>query len=347
MKVAFDISPLKTGHTFRGIGNYTQNLKIALSHQKTPFELDFIDSSQNLNKYDLVHHPFFDIFFHTLPIRARYKRVVTIHDVIPLIFPNHFPVGLRGNINLFLQKQALRHVTHVICDSNTSALDIANKLSYPSAKISTVYLAPGPNFKKLKDKKILSETVKKYNLPKRFCLYVGDVNWNKNVEGLIKAIAVAKLPLVLVGKAVVDIQIPQTISINKMITELNIENLITKTGYVPEDELVNIYNLAEVTIQPSFYEGFGLPVIESMSCGTPVICSQNSSLAEITSEKTAFYCDPSDTINIANKITHAFGLSSKEKESLAEKLIAAAEVFNWDKVAKQTISIYEQMLDLQ
>lgn len=347
MKVAFDISPLKNGHTFRGIGNYTQNLKIALSKQKTLFELDFVDSFENLNNYDLVHHPYFDLFFHTLPVRAKYKRVVTIHDVIPLIFPNHFPSGIKGNISLFLQKQALRSVSRIICDSNTSAFDISNKLSYPAEKISKVYLASGSNFKKINNEKMLEETAKKYHLPKRFCLYVGDVNWNKNVEGLIQAVAVAKLPLVLVGRAITDDQIPQTISINSAIAKLNIKNLITRTGYVPEEDLINIYNLAEVTVQPSFYEGFGLPVVESMSCGTPVVCSQNSSLAEITSEKTAFYCDPTDTTSIANKIIHAFNLSSKEKESLGKKLILAADAFSWDKVAKQTISIYQQILELK
>ncbi len=347
MRVAFDISPLKAEHSYRGIGSYTQNLKSALSLQKTSFQIDFVESSENLYDYDLIHYPYFDIFFHTLPIHSKNKRVVTIHDVIPLVFPSHFPSGIKGNINLFLQKLALKNVSKVISDSKTSALDISNKLSYPQSSISTIYLAAGKNFRKISDKKILSNVSKKYNLPPQFCLYVGDVNWNKNLEGLVNAIAIAKQPAVLVGKAIVNNEIPQTIALNKLISDLGIEKLIVKTGYVPESDLVSIYNLAQVTIQPSFYEGFGLSVVESMSCGTPVICSNNSSLAEIIEGKTVFICDPREPSDIADKIIRVFKISGEERTTLSKRLIGEATNYSWDEVARQTISVYKEVLGLK
>ena len=101
MKVAFDISPQLSGHSVRGIGSYTQNLKKALTNIKTNLDIEYVRSGQNTLSYDLIHYPYFDLFFHTLPIKkAQKKRIVTIHDVIPLLFPDRFPSGIRGFINL-------------------------------------------------------------------------------------------------------------------------------------------------------------------------------------------------------------------------------------------------------
>lgn len=344
MKVAFDVSPLKTGHNFRGIGSYTLNLKDALCKQKTPFELEFVENQKDLDKYQLIHHPYFDLFFHTLPIKSSIKRIVTIHDVTPLIFPNHFPSGIRGNISLFQQRLALRHTNWIICDSKNSKNDIANKFNYPASQITPIYLAASNRFREIKDTKSLAKISRKYNLPPSFALYVGDVNWNKNVEGLINAISISKKPLVLIGKALTDENLIQSIQINNLVKKLKIEDLIIKTGFVKEEDLVSIYNLATVTVLPSFYEGFGLPAIESMACGTPVVCSNNSSLSEITTSDTAIYCDPENPQDIADKIKEAFQIKDSSRKSLAVKLQQHSSKFTWDRVAKETISVYLNVL---
>src|SRR3990167_908630 len=291
VKVAIDTSPLISGHESRGIGAYTKNLAEEFKRGKWGFDFVFFDNGNCPSGVDLVHYPYFDLYFKTLPVKAHKPRIVTIHDVIPLVFPQHYPAGIRGRINFFLQKIALKNVDAVICDSKASKEDIANKLPFPKAKIHVVYLAQSSNYKRIDDRKLLNEIVKKYKLPKKFALYVGDVNWHKNIENMIKAVKISNMDLVMVGKALVDNKLPQTNKIDSLIKKLKIENQIIKTGFVEERDLVAIYNLAKVTLLPSHYEGFGLPVLESMACGTPVVASNVGSIPEISKE-TVFSCEP-------------------------------------------------------
>ena len=342
MLVAVDISPTKTGHSVRGIGSYIKNLTEEFKTGSFKSNIVFFENSSSPPPADLVHYPYFDLFFHTLPIRKKAKRVVTIHDVIPLVFPNYFPAGIKGYINLFFQKMALKKVDAVICDSKTSKIDIAEKLSIPKSKIHVVYLAPGKNFRPIDNKKSLNNIAKKYKLPENFILYVGDVNWNKNIINILKAVKHSNAKIVMAGKALTQ-DIPQTKEIENQIKKLKIQNDVTKLGYVSEADLVAIYNLADLTLMPSFYEGFGLPVLESMACGTPVICSNVASLAEIT-KNSAVYCDPNDPKDIAKKIKHIQNLSTKARESISEKSIKNSSQFTWEKTAKETIKVYKSVL---
>lgn len=344
IKIGYNTSPLKNGHKIRGIGNYTQNLLDELQKrsklQIVPFENN---PPQNV---DVIHYPYFDLFFRSLPSNSNINRVVTIHDVIPLVFPKHFPVGIRGSINLFLQKKALKNVEAVICDSKTSKNDIIQKLSYPSDKIHVVYLAAGSVFRKIEDLSQLNKIAAKFNLPKEFILYVGDVNWNKNLKNLLSAVKIANCSLVMVGKSLADLNIPQSKEIDKQIKKLNIEKNIIKTGetgYIQSEDLAALYNLAKATISPSFYEGFGLSVLESMACGTPVICSDNSSLAEITGGL-ASYCNPDSSSDIAEKINNILKSSNLKTVTTSQTLINHASKFSWKKVAEETIKVYESIV---
>ena len=107
MKVAIDTSPLKTGHESRGIGVYTKNLVGEFKSGKWDFDFVFFEKGNYPSDVDLVHYPYFDLYFKTLPLRAEKPRIVTIHDVIPLVFPEHYPVGIKGRVNLFFQKSNL------------------------------------------------------------------------------------------------------------------------------------------------------------------------------------------------------------------------------------------------
>ncbi|MDO8487462.1 MAG: glycosyltransferase family 1 protein [Candidatus Curtissbacteria bacterium] len=341
MKVAIDASPLNSGHSVRGIGSYTQKL---IENLKTVPGIELIQfDNGHIPSADVTHYPYFDLFFHTLPVAKKQKRIVTIHDVIPLIFPNRFPSGIKGYISLFFQKRGLKNTDFVICDSKTSKNDISDKLSIPKERIEVIYLAASESFKKIDDVKRLKSVKRKLKLPQNFALYVGDVNWNKNLENLINSIKISKVPLVMVGAALVDNKVPQTQALERLIKRLNLEDKIVKTGFVEEEDLVSIYNLAGVTILPSFYEGFGLPVLESMACGTPVVCSSNSSLAEIAGNLARF-CDPQNPADIAKKTLRVLNMSKKAKESLSRKLTAHASTFSWQKTAKQTINVYKKVL---
>ncbi len=343
MIVAVDISPLSSGHSVRGIGTYTHNLTEVFSSRNWGIHFKFFKGSTNPIDADIIHYPYFDLFFHTLYIRKLQKRVVTIHDVIPLISPKHFPVGLKGRFNFILQKIALKNVDAVICDSQTSKQDIAVKLAVPLDKIHVIFLAPGRQFKIINDKKSLLKIQKKYHLPEQFILYVGDVNWHKNIPNLLQAVKIAKVNLVMVGQALVDNSLPQTRQINQLISKLGLTSQVIKTGYVPDKDLTAIYNLATATVSPSFYEGFGLPVLESMACGTPVICSNIASIAEIAGP--ALICDPTNPANIAAKINSILAFPEVVRKKYSQKLIDHASHYTWSKVATETIKVYKKLFD--
>ncbi len=342
MKLAINTQPLISGHRIRGIGSYTRNLIDNLL-KINELELTQFEDPNNPPEADVVHYPYFDLFAKTLPPKSKNPRIVTIHDVIPLVFPNYFPAGVKGYLNLFFQKRSLKNINTVIADSRTSKNDIASKLSYPKEKIKAIYLAPRENFKRITNTKKIADRAKKYNLPKNFALYVGDVNWNKNIENLIRAVKIAKLDLVMVGSAIIDNQLSETIKINKLIKNLDMGDQIHKLGYVDEQDLICLYNLAQLTLLPSFYEGFGLPVLESMACGTPVVCSKVASLAEIGGDA-AIYCDPSNPDDIAAKISQVLNLTSAQLGQLSEKSIANASNYSWEKTAKQTFEVYQSLL---
>src|SRR3989338_5735874 len=347
VKVAIDISPLKTGHSVRGIGSYTKYL--VEEFKKGEFkniEFKFFESPTPPPLGDVIHYPYFDLFFHTLPILKKSSRVVvTIHDVIPLVFPNHFPTGIKGNINFFLQKFALNNVDAVIFDSKTSKDDIVSKLSIPEEKIHVVYLAPSPVFKKISVPKKLSQVVRKYDLPSQFVLYVGDVNWSKNIQNLLEAVNKSEVNLIMVGKALADESLAEVREINNLINKLNIKDKVFRVGYIKDYDLVAIYNLAQVTVLPSYYEGFGLPVLESMACGTPVVCSNVASLKEI-GQDAAIFCDPTDPNDISKKIDMISKLTTTQKEKTSQKLIKHASKFSWEKVAGETIKVYKSVSSL-
>ena len=170
-----------------------------------------------------------------------------------------------------------------------------------------------------------------------------DVNWNKNIEGLITTIAQIKIPTLLVGKAITDNNLEPVKKISKLIRRLDLEDIVTRTGYVAEDDLVAIYNLATVTVLPSFYEGFGLPALESMACGTPVVCSKAGSLKEIATGS-AIFCDPADPADIASKIKLVVNLSKSQRETLANRSQKHSAKFTWEKTAEQTVAIFKKFL---
>jgi len=342
VKVAFDISPLKTASGVRGIGSYTQNLLNSLQQCQESISVTTF-SDEKIQDADLIHYPYFDFFSHTLPIIRTKPRIITIHDVIPLIFRDHYPLGIKGIYRLLLQKIALKNADAVICDSSTSMQDIHKTLGYPLGKIFVVYLAPAPVFKKIQNVKYLNDTRKKYKLPINYFLFVGDVNWNKNIPGLLNAVKETGIHLVMVGNALVDKTLPQVQEIDKEIKNLKIDKRITKTGFVPQQDLCAIYNLASATIVPSFYEGFGLPLVESMACATPVLCSNNSSLTEIGG-KAAIYFDPSKEHDIAKTINTFLSKSMTERQRISKISQDHASKYSWSKVARDTINVYKSVL---
>lgn len=347
MKIAIDVSPLQSGHKVRGVGFYLAHLKDALVKYFPEHDYLFFENKKEIKKtVDIVHYPYFDPFFITLPFFEQHKRIITVHDLTPLVFPSHFPAGLKGNMSWQMQRINLQRSAAIITDSNSSTKDVARFTGISKNKIHTVYLAAGEQFRVIK----LSgdKVIKKYGLPERFVLYVGDVTWNKNLPRLIKAIKKVNIPLVMVGKSLVQKDFDRTNLWNKDLVTVQKEtegnSHFIKLGFIPEDDLVALYNSATAFIFPSLYEGFGLPVLEAMQSGCPVITTKEGSLSEVAGDG-AYFVDAYSEESIADGIKKVFGDKELQKK-LSEKGLAQAEKFSWKKTAAQTLAVYEQVIRL-
>lgn len=297
MRVAIDTRPLVSGDKVRGIGFYTSGLIEALAKHKV-----LVDSE----KADIIHLTKFNPLFISVPfVKPKNKKLVlTIYDLIPLIYPSHYPPGIRGKINFWINKFLIhKNVDAIITISETSKKDICRFLGVAPEKVFVTYLAPRKIFKRIADsvKRIVKD---KYNLPNSFALYVGDVNYNKNIPGLIEMCRYAKIPLVMVGKQAAEIE---TLDLGhpelSHLAGVSFKNVI-RLGFVTDEDLVSLYNLADVYIQPSLYEGFALPVLEAKACGTWVITTRIQAHVEILEsgreyswEKTA-----KDTLEVYAKV---------------------------------------------
>jgi glycosyltransferase involved in cell wall biosynthesis len=344
IRVGLDTSVLAGFSGVRGVGKYTAQLLPALRATKKVKVVEFKDRF-NLNSVDLIHYPYFDFFFLTLPFFKKKKTVVTVHDCTPLVLPQSYPPGVRGKIKFYLQRMSLKGVSAVIADSESSKKDIVRFLGVPEKKIKVIYLAADRQYQKISQSgKWPSLIRKKYNPGENFILYVGDINPNKNLPRLIRTFA--GLPqdynLVLVGKAFKNPRLAEVKSLNWLIRELGLQKRIRFPGFVPDKELVKIYNLAKVFCLPSLYEGFGFPILEAMACGCPVVTANTSSMPEVAGEA-AVLVDPNSEKSILEGLRKIIE-NSDLRNQLIDKGFKRAEEFSWQKTAQETIAVYREVL---
>lgn len=347
MRIAIDISPLSTGHSIRGVGFYLTNLKRALEKYFSSNSYTYFTQTKNVSKdADIIHYPYFDPFFLTLPLFKNKKTIITVHDLTPLVLPDLFPVGIKGKLKWLLQRKLLRSADAIITDSSSSKKDIARIADIEENKIHVVYLAAGEEFGKITDKQILEKTRKKYSLPKKFALYVGDVTANKNLPRLIKACLRANVALVMVGKALANENFDKNNPWNKDLVEVQDlakqNKAIIRLGFVPDEDLVALYNLATVFIMPSLYEGFGLPVVEAMQSGCPVVSSHEGSLKEVVGEA-GYIIDPYSIEDMSKAVKEIMGNIVLQKK-LSEKGLIQAKKFSWEKTAGATNEVYKSLM---
>jgi len=277
-----------------------------------------------------------------LPARKKCPFVVTIHDLIPYVYPE--TVG-KGYLKIFLEQmpRIIEQADRIITVSKWSQRDLEKILKVPGDRITVTYEAPEPIYRPLpvaETKKFLHE---KYGLNKDYILYIGGFGPRKNVKGLINAYneIYKELPediqLVFVGK-----QAKEFTELTMLIEALGLEDRIVWTGFAPVQDLPYFYNGARVFVYPSFYEGFGLPPLEAMACGTPTVTTNISSIPEVVG-KSAVLVNPYNTIELAEAI---YRLLTNPPLALeySQKGLRRSKLFNWQKTAKGTLEVYRSFL---
>lgn len=282
-----------------------------------------------------------------LPVRKVCPYVVTIHDLIPLFFPKLVP---KKHLILFriLMRWVARIADKIITDSYSSKKDILNRLGVPEEKIQVIYLAHHPDYHPIPDRHKIESILAKHHLNGKYLLFTGVLEPKKNLLRLIEAFHLLKtqinpdkdLKLVLVGGRGWGYAGANE-NLSRLIERRELKEEVIFTGYVPDEDLPYLYNGAELFVFPSLYEGFGLPVLEAMACGIPVVTSKVSSLPEIVGEAGKLV-DPYDPRNIAEGISEVL-TNQTLRQSMIEKGLQRAHLFSWQRTAAETLAVYRSV----
>ncbi len=272
---------------------------------------------------------------HLLPRLRRIRSVFTLHDLIFQFDPDsHKPLNIA--FLKTLMPRFLKAADAIIAVSECSKRDAVNLYRIPAEKIHVIYEGVDPRFTPITDPERLVRVRVKYHLPERFILHVGTIEPRKNLPLLFEVAAQTKQSVVVAGKLGW-----LTEPILAKVQELGVEDRVAFTGFVADDDLPALISAATVLAMPSRYEGFGLPILEALACGTPVIASDTSSLPEVGGEA-ALYAKPDDArawIEMIDRVREEPQL----RASLREKGLQQAAKFRWDTTARETVEVYQQV----
>ncbi len=278
---------------------------------------------------------------HLLPRFHNVRTVFTLHDLIPLLFPEyHLPMN-----RIFLQlmfPRFLRHADAIIAVSEQTRHDANRLLKIPPDRISVIPEAPAPHFQPVNELNELSAVRAKFNLPKRFILYLATIEPRKNHATLLDAYGnlIEKFPdtpLVLAGEPGWLFQ-----DFFNKLSNSGLHRNVILTGKVPDADLPALLSAATVFACPSLYEGFGLPPLEAMACGTAVICSNSSSLPEATGNA-AVLVDPLDVRGWSGAIENVLQNEALQTD-LEMRGLAHSKRFTWEATARATMRVYDRVL---
>lgn len=278
---------------------------------------------------NVVHAPYY-----VRPYVMPAPVVFTAHDLIPMLYPAYF---MRHERFIFGVAMALawRTAHKVIAVSQATARDLQRLLGVPDDRIAVVPEAADPAFRPQPEQAIATVR-EKYALPKEYALYFGSNKPHKNLVHLVDAWAVVAehMPIGLVIAGHWDARYPQA---KERVAVLGLERRVHFAGPVAEADAPAVYAGARVFVFPSLYEGFGLPVVEAMACGTPVVCSRTSSLPEVAGEA-ALLVDPNDTPGLVAAICRVLEDAQLARALRAKGLEQAAH-FSWEQTARATLAL--------
>ncbi len=294
---------------------------------------------------EIAHVPYF-----ASPLFPSIPTVVTVHDLIPMLLPAY-----RGSVLVRLYTRlvaaAARKADMVLTDSQASQQDIVRLLGIPAERVCVIYLAVDDIYRPVLDEHRLTETRRKYGLPENYLLYLGGFDRRKNVPTLLKAFAQlakdsgfeirdSEIFLVIAGR------LPEKGSSffpdpRPIVQRLGIGGQVVFTGWVPEEDKPALYSGARALVFPSLYEGFGLPPLEALACGTPVIASNRGSLPEIVGDG-GVLVEPDDVEGLAAAMEKLLA-DDDLRTNLRQKGLAHAARFSWEKTARETLAVYQEV----
>ncbi len=289
---------------------------------------------------DIAHVPYWGS-----PLSSPARLVTSVLDVIPLVLPE-YSRGFAGRLYTSLVSATVRGSAHIITLSHASKLDIIEYLDIPEEMITPIYLAPDEAFHPRMGRERDEAVRQKYNLPDEFVLYLGGFDVRKQVNQLLLAYSYLKqegVPLVIAGKEP-QWGSPMFPDMRQYAADLDIAEDIQWIGFVDEADKPSVMRLAKVFVFPTRYEGFGLPIIEAMACGTPVVANEVSSIPEIVGDA-AFLVSPGSAREMAGAI---IALLNQEplRQTQINNGLAQVTRYNWRKTAKETLAVYEQVMAL-
>lgn len=368
MRIAFDGTTLTPGRT--GVGYYTEHLlqHLAREVESTGDEIvvlsnKTIDTERPLPAHVRVHdgHRFPvrigwmqmlaaraldavrpDVAHFTngmIPIGSSVSTIVTIHDMSLRLYPQCHPVR-RLLLNRPLMHVAIKQAASIVTVSDSARRDLLRLHGVAPDRVSVVHEAASPSFRPITDRSELDRARAKYRLPPQFVLYVGTIEPRKNLSRLVDAFADARargIPhhLVCVGPYGWSSR-----DLARRVERLGLDGSVHFTGYAKFEDLPAIYNLADLFVFPSLYEGFGLPVVEAMASGLPVITSNTSSLGEIAGDG-ATTIDPTNTDALADAIAR-LATDEELRRDIAGRGLQRARTFSWTQTAKQMLAVYHR-----
>jgi len=326
-----DLAANKTNFTFRVSEKYFFYTALWVKF--------YLPVTAKRDKVDILHCPCY-----IAPVTDSFRVVITIHDMASWIFPENFPLKHRMVYSLLVPSSA-RKAARIIAVSESTKRDIVKFFRIPEEKIEVIYEGVSEIYKPVKDENLLKGTRRKYDIPPSspYILCVGTLEPRKNVARLIesfvylKADGKIKQKLVIAGgKGWLYDDIFRTVE------KFKVREEVIFTGCVPEGDLPSLYSGADLFVYPSLYEGFGLPPLEAMACGAPVVSSDVSSLPEVVGDA-GILVNPYEKEELAKSIYEVIN-NPELKKKMISKGIERAKKFSWQTAARKTLALYEDVV---
>ena len=302
--------------------------------QRILWEQVILPQKISRNHIDLMFYP-----DHTSSLlRKKSYVIITIHDLSFLAYPKTFPATNRIYKSLAVKYSASR-ADKIIVDSQATKIECLRLLNVPESKIKIVYNGIDSCFQKIDDETRLEKISIKFNLPQKFILFVGTLEPRKNVVRLVEAYSLLRVKkniehqLIIVGGKGWLFE-----EIFKKVNLLSLQNNVRFLGYIAQDDLVGLYNLADVFVYPSLYEGFGFPPLEAMACGCPVVTSNVSSLPEVVGNA-GLLVNCQDSEALAQNIFHVI-TDEDCRRRLIQRGVERVQHFSWHKSAKELLQVF-------